>query len=306
MKSKRRLIAAAASSFCAAVLQAGCSHMPLLNPKGPVAEVERFVILAACALMQIVVIPVFIMVVWFSRKYRATNTKSAYTPKWSYSKKIDLTIWLVPVAVIIVLGTLSWITTHRLDPYKPIAPSVKPLKIEAVALDWKWLFIYPDHDIAVVNLLVFPAKVPLSFEITSDAVMSSFFIPRLGSQIYAMAGRRTRLYLLADQQGTYSGHNQQFSGKGYADMHFEAIATSPQEFDAWVQKARQSSDRLDLARYKKLEEPNKSYPVTTFSAVKPGLFDFIIQKYRPGDKRAGAASKDFTAMFQKTVALEGQ
>ncbi len=294
------------SVFAAAILLTGCSHMPLLFPKGPIGDVNRFAILAAVALMQIVVIPVFILGIWFARKYRATNTKSRYTPKWSYSKKIDLTIWLVPVAIIIVLGTLSWITTHRIDPYKPIDSEVKPLTIEAVALDWKWLFIYPDYDVAVVNQLVFPARVPLNFKLTSDSVMSSFFIPQLGSQIYAMAGRRTRLHLMADQEGTFSGHNQQFSGSGYPDMHFEAIATSREEFDAWLEKTRQSSETLDLARFESLEKPSKGYPVTTFSSVKPDLFEYIIGKYRPDDKKGDMLSRNSGAISMPTVAWEGR
>lgn len=291
------------SVFNAAVLT-GCSHLPLLFPKGPIGDVNRFAIVAALALMQIVVIPVFVLCIWFARKYRATNTKSRYTPKWSYSKKIDLTIWLVPVAIIIVLGTLSWITTHRIDPYKPIDSEVKPLTIQAVALDWKWLFIYPDHDVAVINQLVFPARVPLNFKLTSDSVMSSFFIPQLGSQIYAMAGRRTRLHLMADQEGTFSGQNQQFSGSGYPDMHFKAIATSPEGFDAWLKKTRQSSDTLDLARYASLAKPSKGYPVTTFSSVKPDLFDYIIGQYRPGGKKVGALSRNSGSMTMPEVAWE--
>ena len=136
--------------------------------------------------------------------------------------------------------------------------------------------------------------------------MSSFFIPQLGSQIYAMAGRRTRLHLMANEPGTYAGHNQQFSGKGYADMHFKAIATTPEEFEAWIQEARQSADTLDLARYEKLEQPSTGYPVTNFSAVKPDLFDYIIEKYRYGDEKSGAVSEDPAAPPIKTVALEGR
>ena len=160
MASTYRFFSRRLLCLLAAAALTACHHVPLLDPKGPIGEVNRFVILAALALMQIVVIPVIIMVIWFPRKYRATNTKATYSPKWSYSKKIDLTIWLVPVAIIIVLGTLSWITTHRLDPYKPIEPGIKPLRINAVALDWKWLFIYPDHGIATVNQPFSPPTCP--------------------------------------------------------------------------------------------------------------------------------------------------
>jgi cytochrome o ubiquinol oxidase subunit 2 len=267
-------------SLCAVIFLAGCSTIHVLDPKGPIGDSERFVIIAAAVLMAIVVIPVFIMGFWFPYKYRASNTKSTYSPKWSYSAKIDLAMWGVPIAIVTVLAILSWTRTHALDPYKPIG-SGDPIHIEVVALDWKYLFIYPDHNIATVNQFVFPVKVPVSFKLTSDTVMTSFFIPQLGSQIYAMAGMQTRLHLLADHPGTYSGHNQQFSGTNYADMFFKAQAVSPEEFQAWVQKAKQSPERLDLQRYRDLAKPSPGYPVTYFSWVQPQLFEHIMSKYRP-------------------------
>jgi len=257
--------------------------MLLFDSKGPIGDAERLVIVTAFVLMLIVVIPVLVMVFWFSRRYRASNTKAIYTPEWSYSGKIDLAMWLVPFAIVTALGILSWNETHQLDPYKPIEPGIDPIRIEVVSMDWKWLFIYPDHDIAVVNQLVFPARVPLNFRITSDTVLTSFFIPQLGSQIYAMAGRQSRLHLLAGEMGSYAGHNQQFSGRGYADMHFKAIAVSREQFEAWVQNTRQSPDKLDPARYKKLAKPSVGHAVMYFSSVKPGLFDLIIRKYQTGE-----------------------
>jgi cytochrome o ubiquinol oxidase subunit 2 len=282
MKRKGSFVFIGLSCLCAAVFFGGCSQMLLLDPKGPIGDAERFVIIAAFVLMLIVVIPVFVMVLWFPRKYRASNPNATYRPKWSYSSKIELAMWLVPLAIVAALGVLSWSATHRLDPYKPLESAVKPIRIEVVSLDWKWLFIYPDHDIAVVNQLVFPAGVPLSFRLTSDTVLTSFFIPQLGSQIYAMAGRQSRLHLMADEPGTYAGHNQQFSGRGYADMHFKAIAVSREQFEAWVQNARHSPDKLDPARYEELEKPGVGSPVTHFSSVVPGLFDQIIRKYQTG------------------------
>ncbi len=279
--------------------------MLLFNPKGPIGDAERFVIIVAIALMLIVVIPVVFMVFLFPRKYRATNTKATYMPNWSRSVKIELVIWLVPAIIIIVLSILIWNTTHRLDPYKPIDTGVKPISIEAVSLDWKWLFIYPDQNIATVNQLVFPAKVPLSFRITSATVMTSFFIPQLGSQIYAMAGMQTRLHLMADEAGTYLGQNQQFSGRGYADMNFKAIAVSREGFETWVQKVKQSPDKLDMTRYEKLEEPSANFPVTLFSSVKPKLFDRIIRKFtKTMNPNPGVMNKVPKAMHLKTGALE--
>ena len=178
-----------------------------------------------------------------------------------YSAKIDLVIWLVPDCYRhspcisdLDQAPSNWIRIS------PSIPSVKPIRIEVVSLDWKWLFIYPDYDIAVVNQLVFPAKVPLSFRLTSDTVMTSFFIPQLGSQMYAMAGMQTRLHLMADEPGTYAGQNQQFSGRGYADMHFKAIAVPREQFEAWVQNTKQSPDKLDPARYEKLEKAGRRPP----------------------------------------------
>ena len=290
----------------AAALLGGCSQIILFDPKGPIGDSERFVIIAAIALMLIVVIPVAVMAFWFPKKYRASNTKATYMPKWSRSGKIELVIWLVPAMIITILGTLVWKYTFHLDPYKPIDIGVKPVRIEAVSLDWKWLFIYPDHRIATVNQLVFPANVPLSFRLTSGTVMTSFFIPQLGSQIYAMAGMQTRLHLLADEPGTYIGQNQQFSGRGYADMTFKAIAVSPKEYEVWVQKVKQSPDTLDLARYEELEKPSTDYPVSLFSSVEPGLFDRIIRKYaKTVDMNPDVMNKEFDAIHFKSGALEG-
>jgi cytochrome o ubiquinol oxidase subunit 2 len=266
----------------AAVFLGGCSNVVLFNPKGPIGESERFVIIVAIALMLIVVVPVIIMTFLFARKYRASSVRATYSPKWSYSAKIDLVIWLVPLLIVIVLGILAWSSTHRLNPYKPIAGNVTPVNIEAVSLDWKWLFIYPDYHIATINQLVFPAGVPLSFRITSDTVMTSFFIPQLGSQIYAMAGMQTRLHLMADEPGVYHGQNQQLSGRGFSHMNFKALAVSPEQFEDWVEKTGKSPDKLDLARFEDLRKPTLGYPVTTFSLKKTDLFDSIISKYRPG------------------------
>lgn len=269
-------------SLGAVTCLAGCSTILLFDPKGPIGESERFVIIAAILLMLIVVIPVFVMAFWFPLKYRASKTASTYMPKWSYSAKIDFFMWAVPIAIVTVLAILAWSTTHALDPYKPIPSASKPINIQAVSLDWKWLFIYPDQNIAIVNQITFPVNVPVSFKLTSDTVMTSFFIPQLGSQIYAMAGMQTRLHLLADKPGTYAGHNQQISGRGYADMHFKAHAVSREEFEAWVQKVRQSKELLDLDRYEKLAQPSVGYyPVTYFSSVQPDLFEYILRKFDP-------------------------
>ena len=229
-------------------------------------------------------------------------------PKWSYSAKIDLVMWAVPIAIVTVLAILAWTRTHSLDPYKPIPSAEKPINIEAVSLDWKWLFIYPDQNIATVNQITFPVNVPLSFKLTSDTVMTSFFIPQLGSQIYAMAGMQTRLHLLADKPGTYAGQNQQISGRGYADMHFKANAVSREEFQAWVQKIRQSKEKLDLDRYEQLAKPSVGYhPVTYFSAVKPDLFEYILRKFDPTwGKHPGHMSRGAVSTTRKNRRFRGK
>jgi cytochrome o ubiquinol oxidase subunit II len=206
-----------------------------------------------------------------------------------------------------VLATLTWHMTHALDPYKPIPSAEKPINIQAVSLDWKWLFIYPDQNIATVNQLTFPVKVPLSFKLTSATVMTSFFIPQLGSQMYAMGGMQTQLHLLADKLGTYAGHNQQLSGIGYANMYFKAKAVSPEEFHAWVQTVRQSPEKLDLNRYEQLTKPNDGYyPVTYFSAVEPDLFLYILRKFDPNwGKNPGPMSRSSVAPHAGTVVTEG-
>src|SRR4030042_6957639 len=224
MNRKKYFVVAGLLSPGAVTFLGGCSTIVLFDPKGPIGEEQRFVIIAAIALMLIVVIPVFIMAFWFPVKYRASNTESTYMPKWMHSAKIDFFMWGVPIAIVTVLAILAWTSTHSLDPYKPIHSAEKPINIEAVSLDWKWLFIYPDQNIATANQITFPVNVPVSFKLTSDTVMTSFFIPQLGSQIYTMAGMQTRLHLLAAQPGTYAGQNNPLSGRGYSDIHFQAQA----------------------------------------------------------------------------------
>ena len=290
-----------------AFLLGGCSELVLLDPKGPIGETERFVILFAFGLMLLVVIPVIIMAFWFPWRYRAGNKRSDYAPKWSYSGKIELVVWLVPAIIITILSILIWNTTHQLDPYKPIMSAAAPVKVQAVSLDWQWLFIYPDENIAVVNELVFPAQVPLNLQLTSETVMTSFFIPQLGSQIYAMAGMQTKLHLLANEAGTYAGHNQQFSGEGYASMRFKAIAATPEQYTAWLEESRKAAQKLDMARYEKLIEPTTAGSITYFSSVEPGLFDAIIRRYNHshGRKSATADGKAKGDMPLHNMAMRG-
>ncbi len=260
----------------------GCANLTVLNPRGQVGSEEKTLILTAAILMLLVVVPVIVLTVVFALRYRASNTKAKFTPEWSHSKRIETVIWLVPLAIITTLGILTWISTHKLDPYRPLAASGTPVTIEAISLDWKWLFIYPDERIASVNEIAFPTNVPINFQITSDTVMNSFFIPQLGSQIYSMAGMRTQLHLISDAPGTYAGLSSNFSGQGFSNMRFSAISTSEEQFEDWVSKARQSPDKLDLDAFEALEKPSEDVPVQYFSDVTPHLFEDVIAKYMTG------------------------
>lgn len=275
-------------------LLGGCSlaNYPLLDPAGPIGRSEMHLIIIAFLIMLIPVVPVIVMTFLFARRYRATNTMGTYKPNWAHSNKIELVVWLVPILIVLGLSILSWITTHELNPYKRLAvkengTAVKPLPIDVISLDWKWLFIYPTEHIATVNQLVVPVGTPLNMRLTSDTVMTSFFIPRLGTQIYAMAGMKTHIHLLASHPGTFYGENTQISGTGYSKMHFHVIAKSPRDYEAWIAKVRRSPKRLDFATYRALEKPSLVNPVTYYSKVAPdNLFSDVIAKYTKGRKLA--------------------
>ena len=252
----------------------------MVDPKGPIALAERNLLFDAFCVMMIVVVPVIVLTLWFAWRYRASNTKAAYTPTWANSFKIDALTWLIPAVIVVAVAVLLWRSTHRLDPYRPLESKEPPLDIQVVAQDWKWLFIYPEQGIAVVNQLAFPAGRPVSLRITSDTVMNSFYVPQLAGQIYAMAGMQTRLQLLADQPGTFVGRNSQYSGGGYSQQHFEVKAMSQADFDAWVARAKQGGARLDATTYPALAAKSRANPITYYSTVEPNLFDSIIDKYR--------------------------
>jgi cytochrome o ubiquinol oxidase subunit 2 len=284
---------AAGMAIGLALLTSGCglAEAPILAPKGPVALAERDILFRALAIMMIVVVPVFVMTFWFAWRYRASGKNSRYESDWM-STKVDAIIWIVPALVVTSLGVHLWLYTHRLDPYKPLPSSAKPLEVQVVAQDWKWLFIYPAQGIATVNELAFPSELPVRLKITSDTVMNSFFIPALGGQIYAMAGMQTQLNLRADEPGRFVGRNTQYSGRGFADQHFAAIAMTPADFDAWLKRVGQSPDKLDATAYAELAKPSAAHPVVHYSAVESGLFDRIIGKYDKSTKSRGAMASE--------------
>lgn len=266
----------------AGLLLSGCD-MALMNPKGQIGMEQRSLIITAIVLMLIVVIPAIFMTFLFAWKYRESNKNAKYTPNWAHSSKIEMVVWGIPCIIILVLGTLTWKSTQALDPRQPIQSEAQTITIEAVSMDWKWLFIYPDLGIASVNELSFPDNVPVKFKITSDTVMNSFFIPRLGSQIYAMAGMQNIVHLIANEKGVYPGLSANYSGKGFSGMKFNAIVTSQEDFDKWVEKVKQSPKQLQWADYEQLSQPSENNAVEYFSNVKPSLYLDIINKYMKMD-----------------------
>jgi cytochrome o ubiquinol oxidase subunit II len=266
----------------------GCNHLELLNPKGAIGAQEKDLILIALGLMLLVVIPVMVLTVYFAWRYRETNIKATYAPKWAHSTRIEVVVWSIPCVIVAFLAVLIWRTTHSLDPYRPLESDVAAVNVEVVALNWKWLFIYPDYGIATVNHLAIPAGTPINFRLTSESMMNSFFIPQLGSQIYAMAGMQTRLHLIADEPGTYAGRSSAFSGPGFSDMHFATVAMPREQFDAWIRQAKNAPATLDKATYMSLEQPSIKVLATTYASVVPGLFDSIVDRFMAGRMSAGA------------------
>ncbi|HEY6458112.1 MAG TPA: ubiquinol oxidase subunit II [Steroidobacteraceae bacterium] len=254
---------------------AGCSSA-LLDPHGPIGRQEKLILIDSTAIMLAIVIPVIIATLVFAWWFRAGNPKAKRLLDWDYSGRIEFVVWAIPALVILFLGGIAWISSHDLDPPKPIASSQAPLDIDVVSLDWKWLFIYGDAGIASVNELVLPVGTPVRFHMTSAGVMNSFFIPQLGSQIYAMAGMATRLNLLVDDPGTYRGLSAQFSGDGFSDMTFEVRALPRRDFQQWLATTRTQGGKLDAAAYAALMRPSAKVPQHTYATVTAGIFDAIL------------------------------
>ncbi len=277
MITRRLPVLTRAFALSALASLAGCKYS-ILDPKGAIGAAEKSLILTSTYAMLVIVVPVIILTLWFGWRYRE-GSGARYEPDWGHSGVVEIFCWGIPCAIIAFLGYLTWVSTHALDPYKALDSQKKPLVIDVVALNWKWLFIYPDQHVATINEVAFPVGTPVDFRITSDSVMNSFFIPELGSQIYAMAGMRTQLHLIADKEGTFPGLSSMYSGRGFSDMHFNAIATTDSKFADWVANAARSSVPLNTGDYVKIAAPEEKAPVQYFSAVEPNLFNEIIAKY---------------------------
>jgi len=270
-------------ALLSAIVLSGCalSDAPLLHPKGPIALAERDLLFTAFWLMMIVAVPAILLTLLFAWRYRSRENGAEHAPDWDGSPAIEAVVWLVPAAIVIAIGMLLWESTHRLDPYKALASDKPEFKVQAVALDWKWLFLYPELGTASVNELAFPADRPLSIEITSDTVMNSLMIPALGGQIYAMAGMRSELNLIADEPGVFMGRNTMYSGDGFSDQHFRAHALSDADFKTWQDKVSGSGTALDASTYAELHKKSVADPVTYYTSFEPDLFMTIMKKYAP-------------------------
>jgi cytochrome o ubiquinol oxidase subunit 2 len=247
----------------------------ILDPQGPIAAAERLILINATAIMLVVVVPVIVLTLFFAWRYRASNTHARYAPDWGYSGQVELVVWSVPAMVVILLAGVGWISAHQLDPAREIAAAAAPLRVDVVSLDWKWLFIYPDLGVASVDELVLPTNTPVEFTLTSATVMTAFFIPQLGSQIYTMPRMQSHLNLLASHVGDFAGQAAHFSGDGFSRMRFLVHAVTPADFARWSGQVRASAAALDAAAYARLARPGVLDHPQTLHAVDVNLFDRI-------------------------------
>jgi cytochrome o ubiquinol oxidase subunit 2 len=256
------------------VLLASCAE-GVLDPRGPVGGAERVILYNATAVMLAVGIPVILLTLLAAWWFRAGNRRAKYRPELVYAGRIELIVWSIPALVILFLGGMAWIGAHDLDPPRPLEASAAPLEIEVVALDWRWLFIYPHERVATINHFVVPTGVPVHFRLTSTSVMNSFFIPQVGSQIYAMPGMTTQLNLQVDKPGRYEGISAQFSGPGFSDMRFAVTAGSAEEFERWLVQVRERGGALDGATFAQLARPTRAGGELTYGAVPEDPFDAV-------------------------------
>ena len=261
--------------------------MVVMNPSGDIASQQARLIVVSTLLMLLIIVPVILLTVLFAWRYRKNNTSATYSPDWDHSTALELVIWGAPLLIIIALGLITWISTHTLDPYRPlsrldegrpISADVRTLDVEVVALDWKWLFIYPQLGIATVNELAAPVDVPIRFKITASSVMNSFFIPSLAGQIYAMPGMQTSMNAVINTPGVYEGFSANYSGAGFSDMKFKFHGMSEENFDRWVQAAKSSGQTLDRKNYAQLEKPSQREPARHYGAVDADLFHAVVNR----------------------------
>lgn len=280
------------------VIASGGVSMPVVDTRGVVGDAQRDLLYFVVAMMLLVVIPVFFLLFFIAIRYRETNKKATYLPDWASNKKLEAIWWGVPILLITVLSVVTWNSSHSLDPYKPLASNKTSLQVQVVALQWKWLFIYPDHNVAAVGEFAMPIDRPVEFTITSDAPMNSFWIPQLGGQVYAMAGMSTKLHLDANKVGDYRGSSANLSGEGHASMTFTARAMTEDDFDNWIQQAKRSSSFLDATKYEALRQPSKRDAVAHYVLEDPSLYDSIVTRYSGSHSMSGDTTTPETEEHQ--------
>ncbi|WKZ86883.1 ubiquinol oxidase subunit II [Ralstonia pickettii] len=265
----------------------GCSHAVLLSPAGDMAVRQRDLIIIATCLMLLIIVPVIVLTLLFAWRYRESAENAHYNPDWDHSTVLELAIWAAPLLIIITLGAITWVSTHQLDPYRPltrldqdrpIPAETKPLTVEVVAMDWKWLFVYPEQGIATVNELAAPVDRPIAFKITATSVMNAFFVPSLAGMVYAMPGMETTLHAVINRPGVYDGFSSNYSGEGFSHMRFKFHGLPNDEFDRWVQQVKASGTSLSKDTYLKLAKPSESEPVQRYASVAPDLYDRILNR----------------------------
>jgi len=271
-------------ALAALPLLSGC-EMVVLEPAGDVAQQQGNLVVISTVLMLLIIVPVMALTALFAWRYRAANREARYEPDWDHSTQLELVIWAAPLLIIICLGALTWVGTHLLDPYRPlartapgapVAEEVQPLDVQVVALDWKWMFIYPEQGVATINELALPVDRPVRFRISASSVMNSFYIPALAGQIYAMPGMETKLHAVLNRPGNYEGFSANYSGAGFSQMRFAVKGLDHNGFEAWARQARDAGGKLDRATYLQLERPSENEPVRRFASVETGLFDAIV------------------------------
>ena len=266
---------------------AGCSKLVVLKPAGDVAKQQGDLVITATLLMLLIIVPVIFLTLLFAWKYRQSNTEAKYDPEWHHSTALELVIWTVPLLIIIALGAITWISTHKLDPYRPLDrvsatkaldANVKPLEIQVVSLDWKWLFFYPEQGIATVNEVAAPVDRPIHFKLTSTHTMNAFYVPDLAGMIYTMPGMQTELNAVINKAGVYGGKSSHYSGAGFAGMTFQFHGLENDQFDQWIAKAKTEGKALSRDTYLDLAKPSERNPVERFSSVDEGLYNKVLNR----------------------------
>jgi cytochrome o ubiquinol oxidase subunit II len=270
--------------LAASSLLAGCG-MVVMSPSGDVAVQQKNLIIASTGLMMLVIVPVIALAFLFAWHYRASNTEATYDPEWHHSTQLEVVIWTIPLLIIMALGAMTWVSTHVLDPFRPLSrlgpnrpvpAGVKPLEVQVVALDWKWLFIYPEYGIASVNEMAAPVDRPIVFRLTSSSVWNTFYVPALAGMIYTMPGMETKLNAVINKEGEFMGLSGHYSGTGFSRMNFNFRGLPQQGFDEWVAKAKAAASPLSRDAYLQLEKPSEAEPVRHYSTVESGLYDAIL------------------------------